>query len=139
MSADSKQIKATQYNDDAGAYYKKNDWSPYQLTGKIEKNAKYLGVGIAVAGTGSYYLDDFKLFVKEGKEKIEIPLKNSDFETDSLKGWQTSGLDPNTAISISETKAFSGKRSLFIDNSNVKVAPTLGNNLELGNIWMLAV
>lgn len=132
VSAESKQIKSTIYNDDAGTYYKKGDWSSYELTGKIEKTAKYLGVGFAVAGNGNYYLDDFKLFVKEGKEKTEIPLKNSDFEDYSPKYWQTHGLDGNTKILISEDKAVSGKHSLLIDNSNLKVIPTLGNNPELG-------
>lgn len=132
VNAESKQIKSTLYNDNAETYYKKGDWSSYELTGKIEKNAKYLGVGFAVAGNGNYYLDDFKLYVKEGKEKIEIPLKNSDFESDSLKYWQTSGLDDNSKISVSADKAYSGKQSLLIDNSNVKVTPTLGNNSEFG-------
>ena len=128
----SKQIKETLYNSNAGDYYKKDDWSNYELTGKIEKNAKYLGVGFAVAGNGSYYLDDFKLYIKEGKEKIEIPLNNSDFENHSLKGWQTSNLDLNTEILISTENAFSGKQSLLIDNSHLKVTPTLGNNSQVG-------
>lgn len=132
VNAESKQIKSTLYNDNAETYYKNGDWSSYELTGKIEKNAKYLGIGFAVAGNGNYYLDDFKLYVKEGKEKIEIPLKNSDFESDSLKYWQTSGLEDNSKISVSADKAYSGKQSLLIDNSNVKVTPTLGNNSELG-------
>ena len=132
VNAESKQIRSTLYNDDAGTYYKKGDWSSYVLTGKIEKTAKYLGVGFAVAGNGNYYLDDFKLFVKEGKEKIEIPLKNSDFEDYSPEYWQTYGLDANTKILRSEDKAVSGKHSLLIDNSNLKVIPTLGNNPELG-------
>lgn len=128
----SKQIKETLYNSNAEDFYKKEDWSNYELTGKIEKNAKYLGVGFAVAGNGSYYLDDFKLYVKEGKEKIEIPLNNSDFENESLKGWQTSDLDKNTNILVSTERAFSGKQSLLIDNSHLKVTPTLGNNSQVG-------
>ncbi len=127
------QIKSTIYNQNAETYYKNTDeWSSYELTGKIDKNAKYLGVGYAVAGNGSYYLDDFKLFVKDGKDKIEIPLWNADFETDSLEYWQTPNLDENTKLSISTDNYFSGKQSLFIDNSNLEVTPTLGNDLERG-------
>lgn len=33
----SKQIKETLYNSNAEDYYKKEDWSNYELTGKIEK------------------------------------------------------------------------------------------------------
>ncbi|KOS08223.1 hypothetical protein AM493_05785 [Flavobacterium akiainvivens] len=34
---------------------------------------------------------------------------------------------------VSSDKVASGNKSLFIDNSNVKVAPTFGNNAEVGN------
>ena len=65
-----KQLKPTLYNDNAGDYYKNDEWSIYELAGKIDKDAKYLTVGITIAGKSSYYIDDFKLFVKDGKENI---------------------------------------------------------------------
>lgn len=132
VNAENKQIKETIYNDNASDYYKKGEWSNYELSGKIEKKAKYLGVGYAIAGNGSFYLDDLKLFVKDGKNKIEIPLNDSGFESDSLKYWQISELDKKTKLTLTTDKFFSGKQSLFVDNSNVKVAPILGNNEELG-------
>lgn len=127
-----KQLKAPLYNDNAGDYYKKDDWSPYELSGKIDKNAKYLAVSIAVAGSGSYYLDEIKLFVKEGKEKIEVPLKNSGFENDSLINWQFYNVSQHTKLSVSKDKVFSGKQSLFIDNSALQIVSTLGNNAATG-------
>lgn len=127
-----KVIKTPLYNDNAGDYYKQDEWSSYKLTGKIDKKAKYLTAMVAIGGSGSYYLDDFKLFVKDGKDKIEIPLKNPGFESDSLKNWQTSNMDKNTKFSVTKEKAFSGEQSLFIDNSNLELAPTLGNNPKLG-------
>lgn len=134
VSIDSKNkpIKTPLNNDSALDYYKQDDWSSYELAGKIDRNARYLLVGVTIAGNGSYYLDNFKLFVKEGKNKVEIPLKNSDFEDDSITNWQSYNIDKNTKLSLSKDKVFLGKQSLFVDNSNVKVAPTLGNNPEHG-------
>lgn len=80
-------MKGMIHSDDAQIYYKKGEWSPYELKGKIIKKAKGIAVGVSVAGKGSYYLDDFKLFVLEGKNKIEIPLKNHGFEDASLTPW----------------------------------------------------
>ncbi len=127
-----KPIKAPLNNDSALDYYKQDDWSSYELVGKIDRNARYFTIGVTIAGNGSYYLDNFKLFVKEGKNKVEIPLKNSDFEDDSITNWQSYNIDKNTKLSLSKDKVFLGKQSLFVDNSNVKVSPSLGNNPELG-------
>ncbi|MBB2149061.1 alpha/beta fold hydrolase [Pedobacter gandavensis] len=126
------QQKATLYNDNASDYYKNGEWSPYELTGKIEKDAKYLGIGITVAGIGSYYVDDLKLFVKDGKDKIEIPMQNSGFENDSLTNWKSYNLDKNTKLILEKDIVSSGKQSLFIDNSSIEVAPKLGNNSKVG-------
>ena len=127
-----KPIKAPLNSDSALDYYKQDDWSSYELAGKINRNARYFAIGVTIAGNGSYYLDNFKLFVKEGKNKVEIPLKNSDFEDDSITNWHSYNIDKNTKLSLSKDKVFLGKQSLFVDNSNVKVAPSLGNNPELG-------
>jgi len=127
-----KQIKEAVYNDNATDYYKEGDWSSYEINGKIDKNAKYLGLSIAVAGNGSYYVDHLKLFVKQGNDKVEVTLKNSDFENDSLTDWKSYNLDTKTKLSLTGDKIFSGKQALFIDNSNVQVKATFGNNPERG-------
>ena len=127
-----KQLKAPLFNENAGDFYKENDWSSYQLSGKIDKKAKYLSIMIAIEGNGSYYLDDFKVFVIDGGQLVEIPLKNAGFENDSLSNWELYNVDKDTKISITKEKYFSGKHSLYVDNSKVKTTPTLGNNPELG-------
>lgn len=126
-------MKEMIHSDDAQIYYKKGEWSPYELKGKIIKNAKGIAVGVSVAGKGSYYLDDFKLFVLEGKNKIEVPLKNHSFEDASLMPWQSYAKDERSKMSISTAKPLSGKQSLFIDNSAAIVTPSFGNNKEIGN------
>lgn len=117
---------------DAGIYYKKSEWSSYEMKGKIDKKAKFLAVGISAAGKGSFYLDDFKLFVLDGKNKIEIPIKNGDFEDGSLVPWQSFAMDKASKMSISDAKPFSGKQSLLIDNSAIDTKPSFGNNKEIG-------
>jgi len=132
ISAEVKQLKQVLYNDNAGVYYKKGEWSPYELRGTIDKKAKYLSVGVAVAGSSNYYVDDFKLFVMEGKNKVEVPLINSDFEGNSPNSWKNIGMDKNTKLSLSTDRSFSGKQSLLIDNSSIETAPVLGNNKNVG-------
>ncbi|MCY0968776.1 alpha/beta fold hydrolase [Chryseobacterium wangxinyae] len=127
-----KGMKNTINNDDAQAYYKNGNWSSYQLQGKIEKKAKFIAVGITVAGSGSYHVDDFKLFIQDGKNKIEIPVRNAGFEDASLTPWQAQNIDKDTRLSLANDQYFSGKQSLFVDNSNVKMTPTFGNNKENG-------
>lgn len=127
-----KQTQTTLYNENAGDYYKKGEWCSYELSGKIDKKAKYMAIGVAIAGSGNYYLDDFKLYIKDGKNKVEIPLNNADFEGDSINSWRTITMDKNTTMTLSADKAFSGKQSLFLNNSAVQVAPKFGNNPELG-------
>jgi len=122
------------HSDDAQIYYKKGEWSLYELKGKIIKNAKGIAVGISVAGNGSYYLDDFKLFVLQGKNKIEVPLKNGGFEEASLVPWQSYAKDEGSKMSISVAKPFSGKQSLLIDNSAVDTKPGFGNNKGIGKL-----
>lgn len=134
INANQKQLKSTLYNDNAGDYYKNNQWSTYELTGKIEKDAKYLTVGITIAGKGSYYFDDFKLYIKDGKNKVELPLLNAGFEKDSLTNWMQYNVQKGSKFILSNDKVFSGKQSLFIDNSGVEAVPTLGNNPNVGKL-----
>jgi len=132
VDTNGKPIKTALYNENAADYHKQDDWSSYVLNGKIDKKAKFLAIGVAIAGPGNYYLDDFKLFIEDGKNKIEIPIQNSDFEGDSLLHWKTMTMDKNTSLSLSKETVFSGKQALFIDNSKLTVAPTLGSNAQLG-------
>lgn len=88
-----KMIKEATHTPDAGIYYKKGEWSSYEMKGKIDKKATSLAIGISAAGNGSFYLDDFKLFVLDGKNKVEIPVKNSGFEDTSLMPWQSFAME----------------------------------------------
>lgn len=134
MNNKGKVMKDPVYTPDAGIYYKKGEWSSYEMKGKIDKKASGLVIVVAVAGTGSYYLDDFKLFVLDGKDKIEILVNNGDFEDGSLLPWQSHAMEKGSQMSISNAKPFSGKQSLLIDNSAADVKTSFGNNKEVGKL-----
>lgn len=127
-----KMIKAPIYSEESYRYYKENDWSPYDIHGKINKNAETMIVAFGITGKGNYYLDDMQLFVKEGKDSIEIPLENGSFERDSLANWYIDSKDKNTKSSLSKDMFFSGSHSLFVDNSDSKRANTFGDNADVG-------
>ena len=133
IDAKGKPIKSPLFNDNAKDFHKQGEWSHYELSGKIEKKAKYLGVGAWISGNSSYYFDDFKLFVTDGRNgKVEIPLKNPGFEKDALTDWHLDNMDKDTKVSMSTDKASGGRQSLFIDNSGVRRAPAFGDNSQTG-------
>ncbi|MGD1320445.1 hypothetical protein [Chryseobacterium sp. 2R14A] len=104
-------------NKNACDYYKKGDWSSYELKGKINNKTKEIAVGTTIAGNESFYLDDFKLFILQGDRKIEIPVMNGNFEEVSLMPWQSYSGGNVSAMSISGAKSFSGKKSLLVDKA----------------------
>ncbi len=120
------------YDDSTWANYKENDWTELELSGKINPKDNLMFAGIQAVGKGSFYLDDFKLFIIDNKQEIEIPLKNADFENETFSDWQINNKEPNTKITLSPEKHSSGKQSLFVDNREVKVKPKFGSNQEVG-------
>lgn len=120
------------YEDDTWASFKQNDWSEFELSGKINPKDNLIFTGIQAIGSGSFYVDDFKLFIIGGKKEIEIPLKNADFENETLTDWNLTNQESGTKLKLTDEKYYSGKQSLFFENSNVKAKPKLGNNAEIG-------
>jgi pimeloyl-ACP methyl ester carboxylesterase len=110
-------------------FFKPNQWNKFSFTGKIDKQANILAVGAAFSGKAKYYYDDIKLFVKTKKGEVEIPLQNSGFEENSIIPWFISNPGSQTQTVITDTKQFSSRHSLLIDNSQVEV---LGNNSATG-------
>lgn len=132
VDADGKAMKEVLNAVDVMESYKKNDWSSYKLEGKINKKAKYFALGLNFVGTGSYYLDEFRLFIIDGENKIEVPIKNGGFEELASSNWHSSELDKNTKLTVSTEKAFTGKQSLFVDNTALKPVYSLGSNEIIG-------
>ena len=72
-----------------------NTWNEYEITGKIDDDADKIYFGCFFNGNGELYVDNLKLFYKEDKQWIEIPIDNNDFEKDKIGDkisfWQKSG------------------------------------------------
>lgn len=120
------------YQDNTWANYKANDWSEFQLSGKINPKDNLMFAGIQAIGAGSFYVDDFKLYIIDDKKEIEIPLKNADFENKTITDWTLTNQDPNTKLKLTTDRYYSGKQALWVDNTNVKAKPALGSNTEVG-------
>lgn len=113
-------------------YYTKqatNEWKTYEIKGKVSASAQTINIGAFAQSNGSFYFDDFKLEVNDGKSKkwIEIPLENSGFEEaiTSSSHW-FEGIDSQKkthvkhfSISTSDIQPFSGKKSLLIKGENL--------------------
>ena len=121
-----------QFSNPSDLHYKANDWSDYEVSGKINKKTAILYIGVQSYGRGSFYLDDFKLFIVDESGEQQIPLKNGDFEAGALPDWHTYSSDTSTKFTLSTDQHFSGKQSLFIDHTNLKAVQDFGDTPEYG-------
>lgn len=63
---------------------KSNEWTQYEIEGKIDDLASGLVLGSFMKGKGTLFLDDVHLYYKENDQWVEIPLKNNDFEANTI-------------------------------------------------------
>lgn len=95
-----------------------NEWKQYEIVGEVDDLASGLLLGSFLKGKGTLFLDDVRLYYKEDNEWIEIPIKNSDFEADTIgqrneqSAW--TGGSPGYTYSISNTESKEGEQSAVI-------------------------
>lgn len=95
-----------------------NEWKHYEIVGNVDDLASGLMLGSFIRGKGTLFLDEVHLYYKEGNEWVEIPIKNSDFEADTLgqrneqSAWM--GGSPGYSYSISNTESKEGEQSAAI-------------------------
>src|SRR5690606_34784255 len=63
---------------------KSDEWKQYEIVGKIDDLASGLVLGSFMKGKGTLFLDDIHLYYKENGLWVEIPIKNNDFEADTI-------------------------------------------------------
>lgn len=128
-------------------YYTKqatNEWKTYEIKGKVSASAQTINIGAFAQSNGSFYFDDFKLEVNDGKSKkwIEIPLENSGFEEEitSSSHW-FEGIDSQKkthvkhfSISTSDIQPFNGKKSLLIKGENLIGTMPEGKFMDVNGI-----
>ncbi len=93
------------------------EWKQYEITGRVDSLATSLVFGCFLKGKGKLLLDDVQLAYKDDDNWINIPIKNSDFESEELADnngqWRTSG-DGYTFGNILED-VHEGEKSAKID------------------------
>jgi len=99
-----------------------NEWKDYEIQGNVDSLATSLVFGCFLKGKGKLLLDDVQLAYKDGNNWIDIPIKNSDFESEELADknsqWRTGG-DGYTFGTILEG-AHEGEKSAMIDHVGAK-------------------
>lgn len=97
---------------------KSNEWTQYEIEGKINDLASGLVLGSFMKGKGTLFLDDVHLYYKENDQWIEIPIKNNDFEenTIGLKNEQSdwTGNSNGYSYTVSTTERKEGKQAAVI-------------------------
>ncbi|PKA97667.1 C-terminal processing protease CtpA/Prc [Flavobacteriaceae bacterium MAR_2009_75] len=70
---------------------KSTEWRQYEIKGQVDSLAQSLFLGCFLQGKGKLYFDNVRLEYKEGNDWVNIPIKNSDFESEKL-GSKTDGV-----------------------------------------------
>src|SRR5690554_7768601 len=97
---------------------KSNEWKQYEIAGKIDDLASTIYIGTFIKGKGTLFLDDFHLSYKEDNKWIEIPIKNNDFEAETIgqrneqSDWTGNSIGYSYTFSTTETKE--GEQSAVI-------------------------
>jgi SagB-type dehydrogenase family enzyme len=97
---------------------KNSDWKKYEITGKIDSNAKTIYFGCYLEGLGKLWVDEFKLEIKDNKGDWQLSeIKNPGFEemiNKIVKDWSANSED---YFYINDSIApFNGKYSMCIEN-----------------------
>jgi len=113
-----------------------NKWKIYTISGKVDKNAASIFFGGLYQRKGIFYFDDFKFFVETEKNKWEqVALPDGGFESDTAvinKTWKYFQKRSGLELGVTETDAYTGKRSFKIDGSLFVPEYTYGNNKLTG-------
>lgn len=124
------------YKNMSGNPIKSKEWKVYSLSGKLDKTAAYLTVGLGYSEQGIFYFDDFKLFIENDAGAMdEIPLFNSGFEEDSLQSkhaWWYNKDHNFYNISLTSTEFYTGKQSCKIDGTVFQQPKQYGDNDSTG-------
>ncbi|MBK7937044.1 MAG: hypothetical protein IPJ82_08085 [Lewinellaceae bacterium] len=101
-------------------------WKTCTLEHTVDKDAPWLGFGVLGFSSGVFYYDDMHLSVETapGKWK-ELPIKNGDFEAESLAPWQQTAQGVPARVlgaqaTLSVQTPFADKQCLKIENKFLK-------------------
>lgn len=63
---------------------KSNQWKKYEIVGKVDDLAVNISMGSILSGTGTMLVDDIHFYYQENNQWIEIPIKNNNFEFETI-------------------------------------------------------
>ncbi|WP_299433855.1 S8 family serine peptidase [uncultured Aquimarina sp.] len=120
-------------NDETGFFDNMDDrpiisdqWKEYEIIGELDKNANKLNFGGIAHYNGTFYFDDFKLYLEnENGDFMLFPIKNNGFELDELLAGWGQGISPDTLLEVKEftynlaSDHKDGKQSLRIKGKNI--------------------
>jgi C-terminal processing protease CtpA/Prc len=90
-------------------------WNEYTIQGKIDDDAKSAFFGCLFFGSGRFWVDDFRLFVKTNDQWNQIPIGDSDFEIDTVgatpAGWS---FTPGSSARVTSETSKNGTNSLLV-------------------------
>lgn len=84
IRVDKKDGKMGFFNNSADNPIVKDKWRKIEIEGVIDDNAKDITLGCFLVGKGTMYVDNIKLYYKENNKWIEVPIENSDFESQAI-------------------------------------------------------
>ncbi len=108
------------FDNMANAPITESAWKQYEITGTIDELADKLVFGCLLSGKGTLYMDQLEFLVKEGDEWVNVPLLNSNFETETKleinesNQWRGVGKD-YTMQTVTE-EMHEGKQSAMIQS-----------------------
>ncbi|MGY5848492.1 S41 family peptidase [Salegentibacter sp. HM20] len=95
-----------------------NNWEQYEIVGEVDELASGIVLGSFLKGKGTLLIDDVHLYYKENEEWIEIPIKNNDFEAETIgkknKDSDWAGNSQGYYYTISSTDSKEGKQAAII-------------------------
>lgn len=104
----------------------KNSWEEYEIIGQVDSTATKIVYGCFLQDNGELLVDDIKLSYRENDKWIEIPVKNSNFETEelgvSIKTNQWLYRGGNYSIKIVSGESIEGEKCVSIkkiDNNKI--------------------
>ena len=96
---------------------KSREWKQYEISGRVDKDAKNLAMGTFLLGEGKLLADDFHFYMKQNNEWVEIPEMANSFEKDNTGEKPVSWKSRATAykIQVIDNMPCTGSKCLLIE------------------------
>jgi len=120
LSVDAEDAKNQFFNSMYDRPIKSNEWKPYEIETDVAGDAKNISFGCILRGTGKLWLDEFRLFTRNKKNRWEtIEIKNPGFEEEDEnnkpEGWT---LNDGYSYRIDTEEPYKGNKCLLVEDKS---------------------